>query len=184
MQETKCLLRAVAARCLCWQALQLFFVFSPAYPWPQELPVRLMLLAAPMAIWLVLLPLTWSAFTAVMTLLGQPWAQEAAGQGDCIGLAAPGELQPPDVLQPLMKGAWLVSVLDLRHLLRTVLDACNSTDRLSESQWPTLAVRSWLRLPKSEPACACLLLPRSSKALVLLALVDTCQSARTTASWP
>lgn len=93
------------------QALQLFFVFSPAYPWPQGLVMRVLLLAVPMAIWMVLLPLTWSAFRAVTELLGQPWLQEQApGQGQCMMWSAAGELvQPPEALLPLMRGAWLVS---------------------------------------------------------------------------
>lgn len=47
----------------------LYFVFSPTYAWPQHLIVRLLLLAAPMAVWLLLLPAIWSAFRAVMALL-------------------------------------------------------------------------------------------------------------------
>jgi hypothetical protein len=47
----------------------LYFIFSPVYAWPEHLVVRLLLLAAPMAVWLLLLPMTWSAFRAVMALL-------------------------------------------------------------------------------------------------------------------
>lgn len=47
----------------------LYFVFSPAYAWPQHLVVRLLLLAAPLAVWLLLLPVTWCAFRAVIALL-------------------------------------------------------------------------------------------------------------------
>lgn len=49
------------------QALELFFVF--AYAWPQGLVVRLLLVAAPMAVWLLLMVLTWRAFRIVMGLL-------------------------------------------------------------------------------------------------------------------
>lgn len=64
---------------LCWllpcdllcilQALQLFFVFSPAYAWTRSLWVLLLLLAAPLAVWMVLLLLTWRSFRAVMGML-------------------------------------------------------------------------------------------------------------------
>ena len=51
------------------QALQLFFAFSPAYTWPEALEIRLLLLAIPMAAWMVLLVLTWCAFRTVMAML-------------------------------------------------------------------------------------------------------------------
>lgn len=51
------------------QAIQLFFVFSPAYAWRQGLVVRLLLLAAPMAAWEAFLLAAWCAFRAVMVQL-------------------------------------------------------------------------------------------------------------------
>jgi hypothetical protein len=51
------------------QAFQFYFVFSDYFSWPQRLVVRLLLLAGPMAVWMILLAVTLSAFRRVMSIL-------------------------------------------------------------------------------------------------------------------
>lgn len=55
---------------VCSVVVQFYFLFDPLYAWPaQQLVVRLLLLAAPMAVWMVLLALTCLFFKRVMAIL-------------------------------------------------------------------------------------------------------------------